>query len=45
MGDHDIVYSNTGGKTSKTKRMFESNLRYFSYFKFFIGLGFQMLYP
>lgn len=36
-------WQNHGRKTSKIKRLFESDLRYFSNFKCFIGLGFQKL--
>ena len=32
---------NTGAKTYKIQGIFESNVSYFSYFKRFIGLGFN----
>lgn len=35
----------TSGKTPKTKWQFESNLRQFSYFKGFVGLGQQSFCP
>ena len=38
----DIIFNkNAGGKTSKLKYLFESNLSYFGYFKYFMRLVFQ----
>ena len=40
----DIIFNiNTGGKTFKSKGLFESDLRYLSYFKCFIGLPWALL--
>ena len=42
---HMIFDRNTGGKISKNKWLFEPNLRYYSYFKRFTGLGIYALHP
>ena len=42
----DIIFdTNAGGKTTKNKWLHKWNLSYFSYFKYFIGLGYQSFCP
>ena len=44
-GDAYNFWQKYRGKTSKIKSLFESILRYYSYFKSFTGLGIYILYP